>query len=103
MASNQPVISSPAVLNSQPDDDEWGVVARVTGVVYVDVPIPNLQRRFDIQNAVIYIGYGARGITDAQALWTIKRIQLVSGNPITLQWTDKASTAWDDRTTATYT
>jgi hypothetical protein len=103
MASNQPVISAPAVLNTDPDVDEYGVVARVAGVVFIEPLIPTLQRRFDIQTAVIYIGYAARGVLDAQSLWTIKRIQLVNGNPITLQWTDQASTAWDDRAVAVYT
>jgi hypothetical protein len=103
MASNQPVISSPAVLNTDPDVDEYGVVARVTGIVFVEPPVPSQQRRFDIGNTVIYIGYAARGVVDAQVAWTIKRIQLVAGNPTTLQWTDKNGTSWDNRVAATYT
>lgn len=104
MASGQTVISSPAVLDTAPDADEFGVVARVAGTVTVSFPpLPDIQQRFDISSTVIYVGYAQRGVADATVAWTIKRIQFTSGNPTTLQWTDLNGSSWTNRAAATYT
>ena len=102
MASNQPIVSEAAVLDRDPDVDEQGRVVRVAGLVNVavDPTLPLLQRRFDITDPVIYIGYAARGELESAPVWTIKRIEFIAGNPVTLQWATPV--AWTDRLVAVY-
>lgn len=100
MPSEQKMVSEAAVLDHDPDDTEWGRVVRVAGIVYVTEVLALLQRRFDITDPVIYIGYAARGVLDAQPLWTIKRIEFIAGNPVTLQWATDAE--WTQRTVIPY-
>jgi len=100
MASNQLVVSEAAVLDHQPDDDEQGRVVRGAGIFYVQEALALLQRRFDITDPVIYIGYAARGALEAAAVWTIKRIEFIAGNPVTLEWATLV--AWTDRAIVPY-
>lgn len=102
MASNEKVVSEAAVLDHDPDADEQGRVVRVAGIVYIaELSLVLLQRRFDITDPVIYIGYAVRGAADADPVWTIKRIQFIAGNPVTLQWATPV--AWTDRGIVIYT
>jgi hypothetical protein len=99
------IVSGAAVRDRTPDDDDWGLVVR--GVGLWPIVEATLQRAFDVfvsSPTVIYVGYAALGAVPATAVWRIKRIVFVGGNPATLQWSGAGfAVAWDDRTTISYT
>lgn len=99
MASNQAITGSPAVLNEDPDPDEYGVVARVAGWIGGNAYVLT---RYDIGTSTIYIGTAARGTAATAAGWTIRRITLVSGNPTISEWTNAGTAIWDNRAVETY-
>jgi hypothetical protein len=58
------------------------------------------QQRFDISPSVIYAGTAARGVDETDAVWTVKKIELSSGDPTSIMWATEI--AWNDRTTEEY-
>ncbi len=64
---------------------------------------PEVTKRYDLADPdVMYIGEAPYGSQDSQAVWTIRRIMLVAGNPTEEMVTSENSAVWDNRTTETY-
>lgn len=63
----------------------------------------NVQQRFDIGTAAIYVGEAAKGAAASAAVWTIKKVTLDgSGNPTQVQWSADRLAVWNNRTSETY-
>lgn len=60
------------------------------------------KKRIDITASAVYIGYAAKGAADATRAWTIKKLVLTSGSPVSVTWTAETAAVWDDRATETY-
>ena len=58
------------------------------------------QQRVDIGSTAIYVGTAERGVATDNPAWTVKRIELTSNNPTSIQWA--TNVAWDDRTFEEY-
>ena len=63
---------------------------------------PELTRRFDLQDDVMYVGEATFGAADSDPVWTIKKITLVAGNPVSEMVTAEQAAVWDNRATETY-
>jgi len=63
---------------------------------------PELTRRFDLQDDVMYVGEATFGAADSDPVWTIKKITLVAGNPVAEMVTAEQAAVWDNRATETY-
>lgn len=59
-------------------------------------------KRFDIQDAVIYIGTAEPGTLDGQIGWTIKKFTFIDGNVTKTELTVQASAVWTNRTSEVY-
>lgn len=57
---------------------------------------------YDMGDTTIYVGYGVLGSATSAAVWSIKRVTLVAGNPTAAQWSPLNS-VWDDRASLVYT
>lgn len=51
--------------------------------------------------ANLYIGYAPLGSSQANPVWTIKRIAQVSGTPVATQWTGRTA-VWNNRASESY-
>lgn len=72
----------------------------INGQRYDSVPA----QQFDIGGTVIYVGYAAKGAATNASAWTIKKVALdASGNPTSVKWTAENASAWDNRTSESYT
>lgn len=93
------VVSGPSVRNDAPEADDYGLVVRGVGLFPVIAAV--LQQRYDVfasSATLIYVGYAALGVVDADAAWRIKRITFVSGNPTAMEWSGSGFTvAWTAR------
>mgnify|MGYP001577370438 CR=1 FL=1 len=56
---------------------------------------------YDIGDPLIYIGIAFLGTDPSLPAWTIKRITLSSGIPVSTQWSDNTA-IWDNRGSETY-
>jgi len=63
---------------------------------------PELTKRFDLQDDVMYIGEATFGTADSASGWTIKKITLVAGNPVSEMVTAEHEAVWNNRASETY-
>jgi hypothetical protein len=62
-----------------------------------------VQKAFDIQAAIIYVGVSPLATSLAGTGWTIQKITLVAGNPTASNWTAVGTAIWNNRAAETYT
>lgn len=74
------------------DVSDAAVLAQLAGQV---------QSRYDVGDATIYVGTSPRGTAANAPLWSIKRTTLVSGVPTQSAWA--TAVTWDGRAAASYT
>ena len=64
----------------------------------------NLAQRIDDQTSVIYLGTAPINSSNADAIWSIKRLS-ISGGAITIEWADGndlSDNVWDNRASLSY-
>lgn len=86
--------------------DEWSVSPSVPLVPVANGYSSNdeVDVAYDLASdpANLYIGFAIQGSAQSDAVWTIKRIALSSGSPVSTQWTAKGVAVWNNRGSETY-